>query len=40
MRLGTPWSFKNAEHLWDVLLSFVSFTITLNLFSKIEVVGQ
>lgn len=31
IRLGAPWSFKNAEHRWDVLLSFVSFIITLGI---------
>ena len=31
IRLGTPWNIKNAEHRWDVLLSFVSFMITLGI---------
>ena len=29
IRLGTPWKFSNVEHRWDVLLSFVSFIVTL-----------
>lgn len=29
VRLGTPWSAANAEHRWDVLLSFVSFAVAL-----------
>jgi hypothetical protein len=29
IRLGTPWKFSNAEHRWDVFLSFVSFIVTL-----------
>ena len=31
IRLGGAWSFKNAEHRWDVLLSFVSFIVTLGI---------
>lgn len=47
IRLGTPWSFKNVEHRWDVLLSFVSFIITLgislyifNLFFPLEEISR
>ncbi len=29
IRLGTPWQFSNPEHRWDVLLSFLSFAVTL-----------
>jgi hypothetical protein len=29
IRLGTPWTFSDPEHRWDVLLSFVSFMVTL-----------
>ena len=29
IRLGTPWRFSNPEHRWDVLLSFVSFIVTM-----------
>ena len=29
IRLGTPWKFSDSEHRWDVLLSFVSFVVTL-----------
>ena len=29
IRLGTPWSFSDREHRWDVLLSFLSFMIAL-----------
>ena len=31
IRLGTPWRFSDAEHRWDVLLSFVSFVVALGL---------
>jgi hypothetical protein len=31
VRLGTPWKFSDAEHRWDVLLSFVSFVVTLGI---------
>ena len=29
IRLGTPWKFSDPEHRWDVLLSFVSFMVSL-----------
>ena len=29
IRLGTPWRFSDPEHRWDVLMSFVSFMVTL-----------
>ena len=29
IRLATPWKFSNVEHRWDVLLSSVSFIVTL-----------
>jgi hypothetical protein len=29
IRLGTPWRISDAEHRWDVLLSFVSFALAL-----------
>lgn len=29
VRLGTPWRLSDPEHRWDVLLSFVSFIVTL-----------
>ncbi|GAB5452929.1 MAG: hypothetical protein Hals2KO_32570 [Halioglobus sp.] len=31
IRLGTPWKFSNPEHRWDVLLSFLSFVVTLGI---------
>ena len=31
IRLGTPWSFSDKEHRWDVFLSFTSFVITLGI---------
>ena len=34
IRLGTPWNFKDPEHRWDVLMSFISFigTLAISLF--------
>ena len=29
VRLGTAWRFSDVEQRWDVLLSFVSFMVTL-----------
>ena len=29
IRLGTPWDFRDPEHRWDVVLSFVSFMFAL-----------
>ena len=47
IRLGAPWSVKDAEHRWDVLLSFVSFIITLGVslyifdfFFQLEEIGR
>jgi hypothetical protein len=31
IRLGTPWSFSDKEHRWDVFFSFTSFMITLGI---------
>jgi hypothetical protein len=31
IRLGTPWSFSDKEHRWDVFLSFTSFMIALGI---------
>jgi len=29
IRLGTPWKLSDPEHRWDVVLSFISFVLTL-----------
>lgn len=31
IRLGTPWRLSDAEHRWDVLLSFTSFIVALGI---------
>ena len=29
VRLGTPWSMRNPDHRWDVVMSFLSFIAAL-----------
>ena len=29
IRLGIPWDFRNPEHRWDVLMSFLSFMFAM-----------
>jgi len=31
IRLGGPWSLRNVDHRWDVLMSFISFAVALGL---------